>query len=831
MDHPQLRTIEALLDAGNVDDAQLLLADLGDPSELRHATTYLAVRLLYQRGKLSNQDVAERLTDLLSGVHEFPEATAMLRAAETGTLSPSYKPSSASESEAPAQAVSGSTVPPKGSTAPPRAPSSAPPADFALEPSTFSSPPAVLPSHTPTRPGLDLDIPKAPAIPNVAPRSSALPTGAAQANGPKRTSQAPSPARAVSSPPARKPDFSEGLDLDLVPPEPPTGYYSSRPPEVERVRSAHPARTRSQPETRGRRPSSVRARPRVSADETPTLFSVLGLLDDQRFEEALEALERAPTASSPEFVLMRARALLGLNRRDEAVRALRRLCEAPLLEPELRAGCARLLIVADELEMAYQQAQAAYEVDASSPVVRLALAWVAVRMARREEGTERLRLAQTLLETIDVDHGPTPALALGLKACVELDQGEEERALRSARRALDMDANCVDALAALALGSTRVGKRAEAEDAWRRLLRLSSEEAHAVRPLLDRVGTPIDAVRASLAPASSEPTSRRVWDPLESALVNGEPSALQQHWAALCQAELAKLPRASSDQLGWLAERAANLLTRAPGFTHFAPYDYSLWSLLRLQVAIALVYGNHQPDDEQDETSSALVLGAYLGETVRLAHDGYWNGRVDNPETAYVVTKLGDLTPLALLHAHLTSGKKLVLDDYLDLGEAHRGSLPWSRHKRNTSLVPCPWAPMERPEVKHLSPIGRAIGRSMLSLYCDRFADGPLDYTTETLDALESYLALVSPPHSPVDEASPALGRVATLVGCYLGEVLRSLAGGEWVLHGPDPQGYAFCSGSVSVAPIEYVMRRLKGEHALTLAGFVERTSHDLGVA
>lgn len=828
LDHPKLLAIEAQLNAGNLDEAQHLLADLGDLAPLRHATTYLATRLLYQRGKLTDEDVAQRLRELLKTVDDFPEASAMLEAAEAGALSE--------------QGVYGQPPPEvaKDDTGPPaRVVSTGPPGQHRLDSrkqSSLPTTPRAAPVNVQAAPEAEeLGIPRAPALPNVTPATASTASRkVTEPETPHAGKTAPSPPLETSTAEtarATPADATRGLDLDLVPPDP--GYYSSRPPNVEAVGSRKPSARPSTRSRRGsesrRRPSSVRARPSVSVDETPTLFSVLGLLDDQRHEEALAVLERADHSSSPEFLLMRARALLGLNRREEAVRALRRLCNAPLLEPDLRAGCARLLIGADEIEAAYEQAQTAYEIDASSPVVRLVLAWAAVRKARREEDTERLRLAQNLLETIDIDHGPTPALALGLKACVELARGNKEAAVRAAHRALDMDANCVDALAALALGSARLGKRADAEDAWRRLLRINSEEAHAVRPLLDRVGTPIDRVRPSLAPTSSEPESRRIWDPLEAALINGEPSGLLDHFENLCETEVSKLPQSVDAQLNWLAERAGDLLTRAPGWMHFGPYDFSLWSLLRLQVAIELVYADREPDAPRADSSSLLVLGAYLGESVRLAHDGYWTGKIKEPDSVCVVTSQGELMPFCGVRDHVLHGQGLDLDDHLELHLAHRGELPWSRYKQNPSLPPSPWAPRTQPEVRHLAPLGRALGRSLVSVYCDRYIDRPLDFSVDSLNALDSYLALVSPPHSPVDEDSPSLARVGFLVGCYLGEVLRSLTGGEWTQGGADASSYTFKTGAASVLPIEHVMRRLRGQHMLTLTTFVEETNRALG--
>ena len=130
-----------------------------------------------------------------------------------------------------------------------------------------------------------------------------------------------------------------------------------------------------------------------------------------------------------------------------------------------------------------------------------------------------------------------------------------------------------------------------------------------------------------------------------------------------------------------------------------------------------------------------------------------------------------------------------------------------------------------------MAAIGRALGRSMVSVYCDRYAEGPLDFSVGSLRTLDSYLALISPPHSPVDTSSPCLERVGMLVGCYLAEVLRSVSGGQWDFDDPDESSYEFRIGPVSVLPIEHVMRRLRGDHTLTLTSFIEETNRVLGAA
>src|SRR5262245_7579454 len=92
LDHPGLRLIEEQINRGELPRAQQHLAALGDSAALRHGTSFLATRLLFERGRLEPHEVAERLRDLLKLAAPFPEAEAMLKAAEEGSLTVGAQP-------------------------------------------------------------------------------------------------------------------------------------------------------------------------------------------------------------------------------------------------------------------------------------------------------------------------------------------------------------------------------------------------------------------------------------------------------------------------------------------------------------------------------------------------------------------------------------------------------------------------------------------------------------------------------------------------------------------------------------------------------------------
>src|SRR5688572_16429346 len=86
LEDPQLLEIEAKLNRAEFDEAQQLLALLSHRRGAEAAAAYFATRLLYQRGRLDNSGVAERLREVLMYSGSFPQAENMLAAAELDVL-------------------------------------------------------------------------------------------------------------------------------------------------------------------------------------------------------------------------------------------------------------------------------------------------------------------------------------------------------------------------------------------------------------------------------------------------------------------------------------------------------------------------------------------------------------------------------------------------------------------------------------------------------------------------------------------------------------------------------------------------------------------------
>ncbi|MCA9632722.1 MAG: hypothetical protein KC766_33950, partial [Myxococcales bacterium] len=614
-----MREIDELLDARELDRAATALMQLGEIELFRHATAYLTTRLLFLRGRLDAEEVAQRLEDLLKEVTSFPEATTLLEAARSGELTefgtarklklekearrseaaatqrrdsephhqvltqaaivhhdsdapipdepdlgdagteddldltpsaseddlgaairpsipkapglprawaassetnaeqsgepawviPSLGPRAARPMDSlpipdlpPSLRAGASTVPPldqlgpkltdAGSSAalhvssvppPPRVP--APPNVPAPEPSrqaqVMSPAEPALSSNLsdgsqrpgPTPGPVGVAIPRAPAVPNLIPRANEVEPAGPGGGSLSPSGEYPAIEFTAYDPLKRK---------SQLPPR--AGLYSSTPAAPE-VSDAQPraAVREAQPKVHNLR--EVRSVP-PPPDPGTSLFQLASWLDEGHPDRVLDAAQ--PHASDPEQRLMRCRALIQLGRDETAATELEALGAFPLLEPEVRASVARLLIELGLSDQALHQADQAYRDDPESDPARLALAWAAVRVDRRHNEPIWVKRAHTALAALSTDQNPYPALTLALRSCVLASIGEADKAISVAQRALGLDPDSVDAVAAIALAAARLGRGRDAQEAWCRLLDLDHREADALSATLTALG-------------------------------------------------------------------------------------------------------------------------------------------------------------------------------------------------------------------------------------------------------------------------------------------------------------------------------------------------------
>jgi len=788
LDHPRLLEIEERLDRAEIDAAQRLLADLGDLQVHRVAITYFATRLLYQRGRLDSAGVVERLRELVATEPNFPQANAMLSAAERGTLRPDregFLRATMSPLETPQAEVL--SEPPATWSEPPRKESSAPTieldfdevdtdhdqlaSELALE--AELAPPAAL-AHKPAEPRRSLsmpEIPRAPIVPRFTPPATQIP------------SYIPG-ARSVSA------QFE--LDLEL------------------------PRDTIRQPEPDPNDPTSSGRMPVAPISAVPP---------KQTISEAVEASVRA---HGPESMLARARVLWAEGARDRALAHLERLEHAPLLEPELRADCARFLLEVGEPERALLQARQALDDEPNSGLVQLMLAWALVRSARRVPSHEAIAEAERMLTRSTSKNAPIPALTQALRAAILAEKGEPERALATARLALKLDPRSADAEAALSVASARLGRIDDAQAAWVRLHALSPDEAGHLSDRLQQLGVALRDIEAVPAHASS--SAARLWDKLELDLFNGEQASAVAAFERGAARELRGLVgESATDAIPLLATMAAGFFSAEPVWRHFAPFDLSLGSIARLDAVLDILYGRRQRRAlGADAFPAQVMLASYVGESLRQGYGGSWVGSLAQPEAVFVASERVRFAPFHELRLRLEQGKPLSFATTPERPARTSGApiaMPMA--------PPAPWDPADWPSPRMMPRLGLAFAQSVVELYCAEFASGPLDRSLASVRALDDYVRLLAPRGTRVATNARWVKRAAVLTGAYLGETLRETLGAAWrdslgMATGPESYALVLPDGTVT-RPVEETEQRLVGRSAVSLYDYAARLTEDLG--
>lgn len=839
LDHPELLHIERLLDARDVAEAQRRLFELGTTPALADGVAYLTTRLLHLRGRLDGRGVADRLRDLVRKVGHFPEASRMLDAAERGDL----------DGNPPSQAEH--AAPPAETDSPPTE-RKAPNANQAAIDTTVSEHASWPPRHAPDVEAAPVSNDRRASEP---PRSFTPIPGFTDWPGPApdgkrppapRTSQIP-PAPplpqfgANTAPPSYAPQGAEREELDpihtksLLPRN--AGRYSEAPPSAEilargrasglprRARHSAPLGSRGGP-TVPSAPHKIRSGfPPKSDAPTPSLFEIASWIDEGRHRDAVAAINKIGPSAGPEYVVLRARALAGAGFIDQAFRELERLETVPGLDPEISAACARLLVELGEPDRALVTAKHALDADPNRPLIRLTYALASVRAYRRRPEPSLLDQAERALAKLGAREGPLPALYQALKACIQAGIGDPERAISIAQRALGLDPKSPDALAAIAEASLRLGRDTDVRQAYARLSEVAPGEAKALSsgPLRARAA-PEEPPAASSAP----PARPELWAPVELDLARGHRAdaiAFAEEIAADTVRRMAK-PASESGPTA-LANVAASFFTVTPVLSSFAPYDQSLWSVRRVEAAIDVLYGAERRQRvPTDESSFVLLTGAYIGETLRLAHSGHWHGHISDPDEARVVCGDDHWYPFRVVAARVRQGRRASIDDGLRGALAAPGSAPWAASLPNPVAPPVPWAPNAWPRPSEIARIGRSLAASPVGLYCADHARGALDLSTASLIALDTYLDLIAPRGSRRDPDAAWTRRVASIVGGYVGETLRELIGGDWVF-GADVAKDALAfrlvlRGSIDATPVAHVLERAVGERTSSLVDYAK---------
>ncbi|HET7545749.1 MAG TPA: tetratricopeptide repeat protein [Polyangiaceae bacterium] len=810
LDHPRLLEIEERLDRAEIDAAQRLLAELGDLNVHRVAITYFATRLLYQRGRLDAAGVVDRLRELVLLEPNFPQATAMLSAAENGTLRPDREgflnatsdpaPLVGSRS-APASAKhSAPTRPAPGRGRPGEAPVLTLDSDDFQEIDTEHEQlsieadltPPVVPVRTKAEPRRTTsmpEIPRAPILPHFAVPENTTPSYA---------------------PGARSASLQFEFELEL--PEAPRDTIREPEPEPppSSLNSAQQA-------------SKINAdKAAVSAASTHSTEAPATVRDPNSVPP--EALQRAP---GPESMLERARVAWDHGGHERALADVERLEHAPLLDPELRAECARFLIEAGEPERAVLQARKAQQDDPNSALVQLMLAWGLVRTARRSPNHETIDEAESVLLHLRNKSGPIPALAQALRAAVLAEKGDAERAITTAQLALKLDPTAVDAEAAISLSCARLGRLDDARTAWERLHELSAEEAERMGDRLQQLGVTLRD--ASALPTRSANSAIRLWDKLEVELFYGDRAAAIAAFERGAARELRGLVgESATDAIPLLATMAAAFFTTEPVWRHFSPFDLSLGSIARVEAVLDVMYGRAPRDALTPEAYPAQVmLASYVGECLRQGYGGHWVGSLASPETVFVDANHTRFAPFHELRLRLEHGKPLLFE-----GAEGRNTRQSGAPIASPVTPPTPWDPAQWPSPRMLPRLGLAFSQSVVELYCAEFGGGPLDRSPVGLHSLDQYVALLAPRTARPAGGARWVERASVLIGAYLGEVLRDAVGASWrdLIGAPiGPESYTLLLPDGSAThPVTVAYDRLSGRTTDLLSHYAARLIDEL---
>jgi tetratricopeptide (TPR) repeat protein len=749
--------------------------------------------------------VIARLTELLRSCPDFPEARAMLTAAERGTLRPDAPSFNRATVPPPPVAADDDDDGGDRLTEPGNAPSSAPLVEARLK--------------TPQAPG----IPRAPLVPRFTPRENVAP------------SYAPPPDLDLELTP---PD----LNLDLTPPLPPSSgsrpwndTLSAPPPSSDaRLDSPPPVAIDLGPLDGYAKPAlgNRNTAPSPGA-EPPSVFVIATWLSERDFERALAAVEQLGAESSPELSLLEVRALIGLGRKAAARRSLDRLCRAPLLDPDLRAAVARLLIELGDTDRAEAQARRAHSEDPESELSRLTLAWAVARSDAWLPSPRAAAELSELLADFVPEACPLPALGYALSALVLL-QTSAAAARQAADAALALDGNAQDTLAISAVIAQKQKRSADAKRFYQRLVDVDNHAADELSATLASLDLAVGrhAPKAAnvsapppapLAPATAGAVAGSAakttltqggspWDDKEQRLAQGDSKAALFDFEQGLARRLEVLPtRAGASELSVAALITARYLTESPISRHFAPFDLSLFSIARLDVALGLIYRGGVGPRTELRSRALLGLGAYSGECLRQAYAGEWSGGTVDLLRMHIEGQGLCFSPFRDMNARLQSAEPLEVGD---TPLPHPGAEPLGQRVALSVAPPTPWDPAPWPDVGRLPELGARLRESPVGLYCAGI-ELPLDLSFASLRSLDRYVTLLAPPLAPSDPEAAWVRRASVLVGAYLGEVLRATRGGSWEPTRGDLRAEAYriaLPEGAKALPISAAFERLSGK-------------------
>jgi hypothetical protein len=326
--------------------------------------------------------------------------------------------------------------------------------------------------------------------------------------------------------------------------------------------------------------------------------------------------------------------------------------------------------------------------------------------------------------------------------------------------------------------------------------------------------SPLELPRFEPEPANT--AGRGIWDPVELDLASGRVEAALSALEKQAGQRLDQLVARKMPELEAIAEHAADFLAGAPIVCHFPVYDLSLGSLARLDAALALFARRPQRGPRY---ALSVLLSAYVGECVRRASGGRWQGRLAEPDMATIERPRSETyQPWRAVHQALVDGRPIRM--VATAGRAASGErveLP-----RRPVDPPSAWAPEPWPDFALFQLVGRVVPGSVLGTWAARILQIPLDRSLASLSAVDQYLGLLATSAVAPDASGGWARRAAVLTGAYVGEVLCLNAGARWAENIDAPFGplrfELITPDGAAAYPVLWTLDRLRGQNASNVA-------------
>jgi hypothetical protein len=327
---------------------------------------------------------------------------------------------------------------------------------------------------------------------------------------------------------------------------------------------------------------------------------------------------------------------------------------------------------------------------------------------------------------------------------------------------------------------------------------------------------------ASLAPLRIAPTSKKPspWDPLEAALASGRRDAVLSGLDKLAARALDEVLEKKKPKFAELAGDVSSFLARTPVTRHFAPFDLTLDSVERLDAIVALLV---PPAITTGYYALRLFLSVYLGECVREASGGSWEGTLAEPEGAAVKRDSERYVPWIKVGEAFGEGRPLRKDAG---PPPHPAAEPADEVVSVLSTTPTPWDPKPWPSLVEAAELTRSLASSTLGVWAARCLKVPLDRTPASLVALDRYVTLLNPRGSAPGNALGWVRLAAVLTGSYVADLLCLHAGGRFSENDAAPLGplrfEVLLPDGNAVYPVLFAYDRLSGKKAGTFVKFFE---------